>query len=168
MVYMAYPETTEQWTKQMRDNFTVNHVVGGSVEPIFRAEDGAATYLANTYYGQSVLVDSFQGFFVETLNLAKPQLVSNGHRKDFALALVYFSNLFRRFRACEILFGRGYPLDGYALMRDIKDRTFMLAGVAHNIITFAGVFGTPSTAIPDAVKHKKTSTRNRKDAEQRI
>jgi hypothetical protein len=169
MDVVPYPESAEQWIKQMGENFTVNHVIGGSLQPIFRAEDRTENYLFNTFRGQNVLLDSFQGFYIDTLNVAKLQLVSNNWRlKNYVFALACFSNLFRRFRACEILYGKGYPLDGYALMRDIKDRTFMLAGVAHNMITLPGTIGTPSTSIPDPLQHKKESTRNRKEAEHRI
>ena len=36
---------------------------------------------------------------------------------------------------------KGYPLDAYSLMRDLKDRAFLLAGVAHNITTFPTIIG---------------------------
>jgi hypothetical protein len=42
-----------------------------------------------------------------------------------------------------------------ALMRDIKDRAFMLAGVAHNMITFSMIIGAPATPTSDPKKYKK-------------
>jgi hypothetical protein len=82
--------------------------------------------------------------------------------------MAYFSNLFRRCRACEILFIKGYPLDGYALMRDMKDRAFMLAGVAHNWLKLAAVIGAIDNPTADPEEYKKRRTKSRKDAEHRI
>ena len=60
----------------------------------------------------------------DATRLARPHNPSN-----YPLAFAHFRTLFRRYGACEVLFYRGYPLDGYSLLRDIKDRTFLLAGV---------------------------------------
>ena len=97
--------------------------------------------------------------------------MANGWPKDrlnYPVAVVSFSNLFRRCRACEVLYGKGYPLDAYALMRDIKDRAFMLAGVAHNMIAFSEIIGAPRTVLSDPHEFKKQTTKNRKDTEHRI
>ena len=163
--------TVEEWQKRLADTFTVKGLIGGSLQPIFRAEDAAGSYLVNTFRGQNVLLDAFQSFFVETLTFANNQITTNGWPKDrihYPVALASFFNLFRRCRACEILYMKGYPLDAYALMRDIKDRTFMLAGVAHNMTTFPRVIGAPATSLKDPKEYKRQSTKIRKKAEHRI
>ena len=163
--------TVSEWQKRLSDTFTVNGLVGGSLLAVHNSEDAAGNYLVNTFRGQNVLLDSFQGFFIDTLTLANEQIKTNGWPKDrinYPVAMAYFFNLFRRCRACEILYLKGYPLDAYALMRDIKDRTFMLSGVAHNLITFSGIIGAPATPQPDPKQYKKQSTKNRKDAEHRV
>jgi hypothetical protein len=170
---MANPPTmtVEEWQKQLTDTFIVNGLIGGNLLRVFGAEDNAGSYLVKTFRGQNILFDSFQSFFIDTLTIANQQIVANGWPKDrqnYPVCLVYFSNLFRRVRACEILYGKGYPLDAYALMRDIKDRAFMLAGVAHNMVTFSGMIGATGTPVTDPNEYKKQTTRNRKDAEQRI
>ena len=49
--------------------------------------------------------------------------------------------IFRRVRACENLLLNGYPLDGYALLRDLKDRAIFLAAIAHNLTTWNALLG---------------------------
>jgi len=163
--------TIGEWQKRLADTFTVDGLIGGSLQRVFDAEDAAGNYLVNTFRGQNILLDSFQSFFIDTLTLANEKIKTNGWPKgriNYPVALAYFFNLFRRCRACEILYMKGYPLDAYALMRDIKDRTFMLAGVAHNMITFSGIIGAPATTLTDPMEYKKQTTKNRKDAEHRI
>jgi hypothetical protein len=162
--------TVAEWQKRLADTFTVNGLVGGNLVGVQGCEDAAGNHLIKTFRGQAVLLDSFQSFFVETLKLANQQ-VASGWPQDqphYSVTHIFFFNLFRRCRACEILYGKGYPLDAYALMRDIKDRAFMLAGVAHNMITFSGIVGAPATPISDPKKYKKETTKNRREAEHRI
>ncbi len=163
--------TVAEWQRRLGDTFTVNGLVGGSLLTVFDAEDAAGNYLVNTFRGQNVLLDSFQSFFIDTLALTSDQIKTNGwpkERLNYPVAFACFFNLFRRCRACEILYMKGYPLDAYALMRDIKDRVFMLAGVAHNMITFSGIIGAPRTPLSNSKEYSKQSTKNRKDAEHRI
>jgi hypothetical protein len=163
--------TVAEWQKRLADTFTVNGLVGGNLLSVQNSEDAAGSYVEKTFRGRAFLLDSFQSFFVDTLKLANQQVSLNGWPQDrshYSVAHVYFFSLFRRCRACEILYNRGYPLDAYALMRDIKDRAFMLAGVAHNMITFSGIIGAPATPINDPKEFKKKTTNNRKAAERRI
>jgi hypothetical protein len=163
--------TLNEWQRRLSETFSHAGVIGGSLFSVFNAEDVAASYVVNTFKGQNVLLDSFMGFFVDTLGLAYQQISEKGwpkERQNYPVALVCFTNLFRRFRACELLYGRGYPLDAYALMRDLKDRAMMLGAVAHNKLKFSELIGAPETPITDADRYGRTRTRNRKDAEQRI
>ncbi len=160
-----------EWQKRLADNFSVDGCVGGSMIGIFAREDKVSSHLVATYRGHHTLVDAFSGFFVDTLTLAAHQVAKGGWPPaclNYPVALAQFSNLFRRWRACELLCFKGYPLDAYALMRDLKDRTFLLAGVARNLTTFPGVIGAPQVKPEDAKEYKKQLTRNRKDVENRI
>ncbi len=55
--------------------------------------------------------------------------------------------MFRRFRACEILLLSGYPSDGYALLRGLKDLTIIVASIAHNLTTFPKTWGIKDDQI---------------------
>jgi hypothetical protein len=163
--------TVDEWHKRLADTFKVRGLIGGNLQIVYEAEDKVGSYLANTFRGQNALLDSFQSFFIETLNLANNRNVADGWPKDapnYPVTMAAFFNLFRRFRACEVLYLKGYPLDGYSLMRDIKDRAFLLAGVARNISTFPKILGAPAVPPVDWSNYNKQATRNRKDNEHQV
>jgi len=49
--------------------------------------------------------------------------------------------MFRTVRATEVLSVKGYPLQGYALQRSIKDQVFTLWAIANNMMGFGELFG---------------------------
>jgi hypothetical protein len=125
--------SVDEWHKRLADTFKVNGLVGGHLRIVHDAEDKVGDYLVNGLRGQDALLCSFQSFFIETLMLTNKEVNARGWPKNapnYSVTLAAFFILFRRFRACEVLYIEGYPLDGYALMRDIKDRAFLFAGVA--------------------------------------
>jgi hypothetical protein len=160
----------DEWHSRLADTFTVNGLVGGHLVEVHDRERDIGDHLVTTFRGQNELIDSFQSYYVETLNLAIDLVVRQGwlpHPSSYALALAQFLSLFRRYRACELLFYSGYPLDGYSLLRDVKDRAVMLAGVAHNMTTLTKIMGT-EPPMEDKVQWRKRVIRNRKNEEQRI
>ena len=163
--------TVGEWQKRLETNFTKNGLVGGSLVQVYKAEDDVGHYLVQNFKGQSALLDSFQGFYIDTLNLAYDQIKSDGWPKNainYPVALAYLSNLFRRFRACEVLYIKGYPLDAYALMRDTKDRAFMLCAVASDMITLPGIMGLLGNDVKRTQTPHHQYKENRKVAERRI
>lgn len=162
--------TIDEWHSRLADTFTVDGLVGGHLIEVHDRERDIRHHLVTTYRGQNALIDSFQSFYIETMNLATDLVSQHGwpvQPNSYALAFAQFLSLFRRYRACEILFYSGYPLDGYSLLRDVKDRTFILAGVAHNMTTLTQVLGDVPL-MEDMVEWRKKTTRKRKDLEQRI
>jgi hypothetical protein len=70
--------------------------------------------------------------------------------------------MFRRVRACENLLLNGYPLDGYALLRDLKDRAIFLAAIVHNWTTWETLFGYgPGVPVPTSYDQQLTETDQR-------
>ena len=161
--------TTDEWQRRLEDTFTVNGVVGGHLFEVHRREGDLGDYLVRTFCGQNVMIDSFQSFFIETLNLVLDQVGESGwpEFKHYSLTLAYFNTLFRRFRAGEILYYSGYPLEGYVLLRDIKDRTLLLCGVLHKMTSIPMMMGL-IPPMPDTPDGRKKATRARKDEENRI
>jgi len=140
-----------EWQKRLEDNFTINGIVGGNMFEVFNLENACGKYFAETFHGQSVLIDSFQSFFIETLKYALKWVVDHGLPKgceNYYLILLYYLIIFRSFRACETLLLKGYPLDGYSLLRDLKDRAILLAGIVHNITTITSLFGLAGFNTP--------------------
>ena len=155
--------------KRLIDTFPA---ANSSIRGVVEDEDEVGRQLAQQFPGQYALMDAFQGFYIDTLDFVRRDIANNGWPKGapyYSVAWLYHSNLFRRFRACENLVRKGYPLDGYALMRDIKDRALMLAGIAHNIATFPQIMGAVELPPPtDRHEYGKKSTKIRKDTEQRV
>ena len=163
--------SASEWEKRLSETFAVNGTIGVDLESVLVDEADIGQFLLEKFHGQNVLLSSFQSFFLDTLRMADAKIASDGWPKDlphYTLAIAVLSNLFRRFRACEILFVRGYPLDAYALMRDIKDRAIMLAGIASNRTTFAEAFGAKEDLTPDQEGYGKATTENRKKASNRL
>jgi len=101
--------------------------VSYEITSLAKAESAIAdTILHTSHKGHRFLVDSFQSFFMQTLNRAVSLIREQGwpSPEHYMTALAQFAVLFRRFRAAHILFETGYPLDGVAHMRDVKDRAF--------------------------------------------
>lgn len=159
-----------EWQNRLEENFTVNDVVGGNLLPIFAQERACGEYLANTFRGQCVLIDSFQSFYVETMRNARDWISANGWPRDsesYGPILLYYVIAFRSFRACENLLLKGYPLDGYALLRNLKDRCIFLAGIAHNKTTFPALSGHKGIESP-TIESLPQIKKQRKKEEQRV
>jgi hypothetical protein len=52
-----------------------------------------------------------------------------------------YLTMFRTVRATEVICVNGYPLQGYALQRSIKDQVFVLSAVANSMMGFEELFG---------------------------
>jgi hypothetical protein len=81
---------------------------------------------------------------------------------------MYYVVLFRSFRACENLLLKGYPLDGYALLRDLKDRCIFLAAIAHNITTYPAIQGVKGLDELTLEDKRKKMLNLRKKEENRV
>jgi hypothetical protein len=159
-----------EWQRRLENNFTVKGIVGGHLRVVHDNERLCEDYFVQHYHGQSVLIDSFQSFYIETINIARKYIEANGWPKGkqhYAISLLYFVVAFRRFRAAENLLLMGYPLDGYSLLRDLKDRAIILGAIARNISTFPLVFGYSGVNILSEDVRKQWKI-NREKEERRI
>jgi len=132
----------DKWQKRLEDNFTEYGVIGSHLLEIIDMEKAYGQYYASTFHGQSVLMDSFQSFYIETIRSAQGWVVNNGWPENapcYAPILFFYVTIFRSFRACQNLLVSGYPFDGYALLRDVKDRAILLCGIAHNLTSFQAI-----------------------------
>jgi len=155
-----------EWQKRLEDNFTVGDVVGGHLVEIINLENSCGQIFTNTFHGQSVAIDSFQSFFVETIRMALRWISNNSWPKDspcYPMILMYYVVMFRGFRACENLLIKGYPLEGYALLRDLKDRAIFLAGIAHNITTLPSMLGQAASKDLSWEEYKKVKFKRQKE-----
>ncbi len=168
----------KEWQKRLENTFSFNDVVGGQLQGIFQCEREYGEYVAKTFYGQSALIHSLQGFLIESINESTDFVNKYGRPKNcdyYSSTIIYFITMFRRIRACEILLLNGYPLDGYALLRDLKDRVIFLAAIAHNLTTWNALLGYgQDVPAPTSYENKLTKAeqqlmiKNAKKEERRL
>jgi hypothetical protein len=162
-----------EWQRRLENYFMVDGVTGEPLIPVLNMESAYGIYVVERFHGQFVLMDSFFGFFIETIDRAVkfarlkkwPSEYSN-----YPLVLHYYVTIFRSFRAAENLLKSGYPLDGYALLRDLKDRAIFVGALVHGKTSFQkllGIFEDQSlTSITE--KEYQRIKKRRKDEEYRI
>ena len=160
----------DDWQKRLEENFSTNGIVGSSLLRVVEQEKNYGDYFVKTYHGHSILSSSFQGFYIETIEKTLEWIASCGWPKkadNYPPTLLYYVVMFRRFRASENLLLRGYPLDGYALLRDLKDRAILMGGIAQNITTLLSVFGYEGLKTLTE-RNAKDLQKNRRKEEHRV
>ncbi len=146
------------WIDRLRSEFSFEGKVGGQITSVLQAEQEHRKYVSATFHGQEVLTDAFQGFYFETIQLVAEIARERGWPEKapyYGPILVQFVCLFRNYRACQISYERGYAMSGYASLRDVKDQACFLAAIAHNVTTFAKVWGIGGTDCTDPAERKK-------------
>ncbi len=162
--------TDDEWMFRLGVTFKPEGVVSPEISALKDDEGSVAERVLYTKHrGHLLLMHSFQSFFIETLNLAARRIVENGwpEQREYSVALLQFYSLFRRFRTCEILFESGYPFDGLAHIRDVKDRTFLLCAIASNRFTFTEAFDAKE-GIPLDDNYGEITRENRMKVSRRI
>lgn len=160
-----------EWQARLESTFKAHGMVGGQLFDVFELEEKAGELYTNRFRGQCALIDSFQGFYIETLKTAAKWVSAHGWPKscpDYSVVFLYYVIMFRSFRACEVLLLKGYPLDGYSLYRDLKDRSIFLAAIAHNITSFTRIFGYSGSKAKIDEAEYKISKAERKREEYRV
>jgi len=143
-------------------------MIGPALREVIGGEDFYGFVVANTLHGFFTLSSSFQSFYVETLRLTEQRTVPREAKWYWPVVFTHIG-MFKGFRASESLLLKGYPLIGYSLFRDLKDRAFMLAAVARGVISFqdANAFIQPASGAWSKSDQKK-AVKLRKEADLRI
>jgi hypothetical protein len=160
----------DEWQTRLEEHFTENGIIGGKLVDIIKQERECGNYVIQKYHGQRVLIDSFFSFFIETLEKAIEIVQSNGwpeNKPYYGPYFLYYLTLFRSFRAAENLFTIGYPLDGYALLRDIKDRTIFIAAIAQDLTSLPKILGIRDKQSMNKETYKKIK-KERKEEEFKV
>jgi hypothetical protein len=133
-----------EWQNRLEKNFKLGGIIGGHLMKVLNQEAAFRDYVLQKFYGQVVLMDSFFSFFIETVNIARRLVREKGmpkNRDHYPILLLYYITIFRSFRAAENLWLTGYPLDGFALLRDLKDRVMILGALIHGKTSFPKLNG---------------------------
>ena len=147
-----------EWQRRLENYFKVDGITGKPLIPVIEMESAHGRYVVERFQGQFVLMDSFFGFFIETVNKA----IAFASLKrwpskypNYPFVLIYYVTIFRSFRAAENLLRCGYPLDGYALLRDLKDRAIFLGALAHGKTSFPKLFGVLKNKSVTSITEKE-------------
>jgi len=153
--------------------FIQDGIVGGHLRPVLEAECECADFVITHFHDQLILGDSFQAFFVDTLQLAERRYRAS---PDF-LKLQWYAHLlrlelanFRTVRAAEILFMHGRASHGYGLLRDLKDRALLLGAIGNGFVTLpasSGMDRSPDTSDPLASLGRMKKKRKNAEGEAR-
>jgi hypothetical protein len=134
-----------QWQDRLHKAFDYNGVLGGKfLLGVMQLEGLVGEQFVQKYHGHRLLTDAFLDFFAETLQTQLAFHSQHGwpsNEPNYALTFFMYLTMFRTVRATEVLSANGYPLQGYALQRSIKDQIFILWAVANNIMGFNEMFG---------------------------
>lgn len=167
----------KQWQDRLEETFSFNGIVGGQLLKIVQCEQECGEYYVKTFRGQARLIDSFQGFLINTIEKSVDLVAKNGwphNSEHYSATIIYFIMMIRRVRACECLLSNGYHMDGYALLRDMKERAIFLAALAHNLTTWEKLdgYGPDAPVPPPGKKITKEKQllmkKNKKNEEHRL
>ena len=159
-------KNVKEWQERLEKNFTVNGIIGGQLVEVIEKELEYGKFVTGTFHGQNVLIDSFFGFFIDTFKTAIGKLNEEGWPKDlpyYPITILYYLTIFRRFRAAENLCRLGYPLDGYSLLRDLKDRSIFIAAIAHGITNLEKIIGDTKGEELTEETYQKVKNRRKKE-----
>ncbi|MBU4320800.1 MAG: hypothetical protein L6246_01480 [Thermodesulfovibrionales bacterium] len=159
-----------EWQKRLEKTFSIDGIVGKRLLDIIDAEKTYGIHIAGTYHGHLVLINAFFDFYIETIQKAIKWIQENGWPKNlpnYPVNILQNVTNFKSFRAADTLFINEYPLDGYSLLRDLKDRAIFLGAIIHKLTNFsllAGITGLNTVSRENMIKIIAT----RKKEEQRV
>jgi hypothetical protein len=162
-----------QWQDRVHEAFDYNGVLGGKLlQGIMELESTVGQLFVRKFHGHRVLTDAFLGFFAETLQTQLAFHSRHGwpsNQPNYALIFLMYLTMFRTVRATEVLSVNGYPMQGYALQRSIKDQVFTLCAIANNMMGLNELFGWQQAGIPKTgTEYNRKSAANRMKAERKI
>ena len=163
-----------QWRDRLHEVFDHDGVLGGKfLLETMHLEEAVGQLFAQKYHGHRLLTDAFLDFFAESLQTQLAYHSLHGwpsNEPNYAVTFLMYLTMFRTVRATEVLSVHGYPLQGYALQRSIKDQIFMLCAVANNIARSSEMFGWQEGLPLDGTRDEpmKKMADSRRKAEYKI
>lgn len=126
------------------------------LEDLSRLEDSYGEHVRLNYHGHRALCGAFTVFFHDTLySVARsyPGHATEALARHQPALFVDAVATFRSFRAAEALLYAGYPLDGYALLRDLKDEAAYCAALVSGHTDYVRLRGLGELTSEDGTPH---------------
>jgi len=160
-----------EWLARLDSVLTSRDVGYQTLRHVLEKEERYGADVSAQYQPHQLITDCFFSFYMETLHLTAALMRGDGASHLPAgypsIFLIHVTNL-RSLRAADIAFMHGYPLDGVALLRDLKDRALLLAAIAAHTTSLEAWLGPMTT--PGHVKlsdGKRDELRKRRIREER-
>lgn len=141
---MNQQEQIARWQERLEDTFLSDIPEGERLSEIIEYEKDYGGYINEKLRGYRVLTDSFFNFYLDTIRSANIWLSKNSlpqNWSNYLRTLLFYVTIFKSFRAAENLLLCGYPLDGYSLLRDLKDRALFLGAIINGSTTLLAIEG---------------------------
>ena len=141
-------DNEKTWQQQLEEAFTFNGSIGGrSLPSMAEQEQICGAYCRDLKPDNQVLAACFLDFFATTLRLTASTYHEKGWPTDpcYGLCTIEFVAQFRGFRAAEVLSQNGYPFDGYALLRDLKNQAIFIGAIAAGLSSFPALYDLPAS-----------------------
>jgi hypothetical protein len=164
----------QELQKRLMDAFTVKGILGKKVLSVIYYEKAYGEYVEETWRGHSILSHSFQEFYIETIQAAT-SVWQEKERKptppNYSETILWHFGNFRNLRAVDILFHNGYPMDGFARLRHIKESAIWGGAMLGGVTTYTDIKGLQSvlfTGKPVTSADWTKFRKNRKKEERRV
>lgn len=157
---------------RLEKEFGENGVIGTHLIPVLQQESKNQSIVEHKFKGFRYLADAFFGFYLESIKEADKWCQANSRRlsfKHYPSILLKFIVHFWSFRSADILYRSGYPLDGYALLRDLKDQVITLAAIQSGLSDYVALEGLlPNMPAPTSSEGLEEMRKRRIVEENRI
>ncbi|HEY4760240.1 MAG TPA: hypothetical protein VIH42_06650, partial [Thermoguttaceae bacterium] len=131
-----------QWQRRLEKLLTDSPELQDALSTLRAAEEEHEAEVLGKLFGYQAISNCFQGFAANTVSTVENQLREHplvSRPRNYILLLLRVVACFRVFRAANNTFLRGYPLPGFALLRNVKDWALMIAAVGNGLTTLTAI-----------------------------
>lgn len=125
---------------QLERLFKERDIIGRNVFDLQAAEQELGVQIVRKFKGWQILSDSFKHFYIETFRIVGLR-VPRDRPYEYADFVARHSRYFLSLRAGELLFLRGYPLQGYALLRNLAEQALLRAAILVGVTNMREIEG---------------------------
>jgi len=131
-----------EWQRRLEDSFGEELEVQGLLWWVQMQERDLGAKVTTEMAGHVALMDAWQAFYAQTLHLALSSMPKGEDPVSYwGAILTEHLTAFRDFRAAEVIFRAGYPLAGFRILRDLKNRALFMAAIVGGETTWSALQG---------------------------
>lgn len=149
--------------------FSLQKQQRGIIQPLYEAEHQAGIN-TQSYDGQRTFFHCFNEFYLETLQTVSVTIaskISSPSTSRYAHFLLFHVDQFKSMRCSEILFLKGYPYQGYALLRNVLEESIFMSAMLQGMTTVEKIEGIDGH-LDGQPLDEKTIRNNRKNEQRKI